>query len=81
MKSGPHEIRLRVRDTGPPIDDETFAQMFTPFHSTKPEGLGMGLPISRTIVEAHGGHLGSTRNADFGIAMDLTLPCEEGSSR
>ena len=79
--SGPHEIRLRVRDTGPPIDDETFAQMFTPFHSTKPEGLGMGLPISRTIAEAHGGHLGATRNADLGITIDLTLACEEASSR
>ena len=79
--SGPHEIMLRVRDTGPPIDDETFAQMFTPFHSTKPEGLGMGLSISRTIVEAHGGRLGATRNADLGMTMDLTLTCEEGSSR
>ena len=79
--SGPHEIMLRVRDTGPPIDDETFAQIFTPFHSTKPEGLGMGLLISRSIVEAHGGRLGATRNADFGITMDLMLMCEEGSSR
>ena len=79
--SGPHEIMLRVRDTGPPIDDETFAQMFTPFHSTKPEGLGMGLLISRTIVEAHGGRLGATRNADLGITIDLTLACEDGSSR
>ena len=79
--SGPHRIVLRVRDTGPPIDDETFAQMFTPFHSTKPEGLGMGLAISRTIVEAHGGRLSSTRNADLGITIDLTLACEERSSR
>ena len=78
--SGPHEILLRVRDTGPPIDDEIFAQMFTPFHSTKPEGLGMGLAISRTIVEAHGGRLGATRNADLGITIDLTLACEEASS-
>ena len=78
--SGPHEILLRVRDTGPPIDDETIAQMFTPFHSTKPEGLGMGLAISRTIVEAHGGRLGATRNADLGITIDLTLACEEASS-
>ena len=70
-----------VRDTGPPVDDETFAQMFKPFHSPKPEGLGMGLPISRTIVEAHGGRLGSTRNAELGITMDLRLAGEEGSSR
>ncbi len=78
--SGPHWIVLKVRDTGPPIDDEAFAQMFTPFHTTKPEGLGMGLSISRTIVEAHGGRLRATRNPELGITIDLTLACEEESS-
>lgn len=67
-------IEVTVRDTGigiPPDD------VFIPFYSTKPGGLGMGLSISRSIIEAHGGQLTATRNPDRGSTFRFTLPADE----
>jgi PAS domain S-box-containing protein len=72
-----HEIEVTVTDRGPALSDEAFGRMFTPFHTTKPGGLGIGLSLSRSIVEAHGGLLWATRNeSESGITMHFTLPCE-----
>ena len=54
---------------------------FEPFVSTKPDGLGMGLSIARTIVEAHGGRLWTTANPEGGAVFHFTLPCEAGGGR
>jgi two-component system, LuxR family, sensor kinase FixL len=53
-----------VADTGAGVDGPELERMFEPFVSSKAEGLGMGLSINRSIVEAHGGHIAATRNRD-----------------
>jgi signal transduction histidine kinase len=67
-------VTVRVEDQGPPIDDAAFRGLFTPFHTTKPDGLGMGLAISRSIVQAHGGHLWAERRQEGGLIVQFTLP-------
>ena len=69
-------LEVTVVDAGPRLDDDTFARMFEPFYTTKPTGLGIGLSLSRSIVEAHGGLLWATRNADRGVTMRFTLPAD-----
>jgi PAS domain S-box-containing protein len=67
-------VELTVRDAGPPIDDAVFARLFEQFHTTKTDGLGIGLWLSRAIVEAHGGHLRAVRNAGWGLTLHVTVP-------
>jgi len=50
--------------------------VFDEFHTTKPEGLGLGHSISRSIIEAHGGRLRGSGNADCGATFRFTLPCQ-----
>jgi two-component system sensor kinase FixL len=66
-------IEVIIRDSGGGVPDPP-ADVFRPFFSTKPNGLGMGLSISRSIIEAHGGRLWATRNADRGSTFRFTLP-------
>jgi C4-dicarboxylate-specific signal transduction histidine kinase len=68
------EIIVRVRDTGPGIDPADAAKLFSPFFSTKPDGLGMGLAISRAIAEAHGGSLVALPDRRRGAELLLSLP-------
>jgi signal transduction histidine kinase len=66
--------RFAVRDYGPGVCEEHLDKVFDRFFSTKPEGLGMGLAISRTIVEAHGGRLTVENNDDLGATVGFSLP-------
>jgi signal transduction histidine kinase len=66
-------IEIAVSDNGKGISDEVAAGMFEAFFTTKPAGLGMGLAISRSIVEAHGGRLWMTRNAGPGVTVRFTV--------
>ena len=69
---------IAVRDTGDGISQHRIGEMFGAFYSTKPEGMGMGLAISRSIVEAHGGKLWAAPNPDRGATFTFTLPIAGG---
>jgi signal transduction histidine kinase len=71
---GAAEVRLEVRDSGIGFDEASADRMFEPLHTTKAQGLGMGLAISRTIVDAHGGRLGAANNPQGGATFYFTLP-------
>src|SRR6516162_805825 len=65
---------VAVRDSGPGLDPKGLDRLFNAFYTTKPKGLGMGLAISRSIIEAHGGRLWATANASKGAVFRFTLP-------
>jgi signal transduction histidine kinase len=68
------DIRVVVEDTGPGIAAELGDRLFTPFTSTKPTGTGLGLSLSRRIVEEHGGSLSATNLAKGGASFTVSLP-------
>jgi PAS domain S-box-containing protein len=67
-------VLITVRDSGPGLDPKGLARLFDAFYTTKPQGLGMGLAISRSIIEAHGGRLWAMANASRGAVFHFTLP-------
>jgi len=69
--------QVTVTDSGPGIDTETLHRIFDPFFTTKPKGLGMGLAISRTIIESHGGQLWVDSQPGAGASFHFTLPFAE----
>ena len=68
------ELLVAVRDTGHGLETKDIERIFDPFFTTKPGGMGLGLSISRTIIEAHGGTLWATQNEDKGATIQFTLP-------
>jgi len=72
--AGIEEVTVSVSDGGPPVPDSLLERMFEPFYTTKSEGLGMGLPISKSIVEAHRGRIWGSRNPGGGLTMFVSLP-------
>ncbi|HEX4644377.1 MAG TPA: PAS domain-containing protein, partial [Verrucomicrobiae bacterium] len=70
----PRSICISVQDTGIGIDPQRMTEVFEPFHTTKTNGLGLGLSISRSIVEAHGGALSVLSNEGPGVTFQFTLP-------
>lgn len=70
----PEEILIEVRDSGPGLDPEHLNRLFDAFYTTKPQGLGIGLTLSRTIVEAHGGRLWAKPNEPRGAVFQFSLP-------
>jgi C4-dicarboxylate-specific signal transduction histidine kinase len=68
------EVILTVADSGPPIDETCLKQMFQPFYTTKSNGLGMGLSISKSIIETHRGRISAIRNPERGLTMQIALP-------
>jgi signal transduction histidine kinase len=70
------QILISVGDTGVGLEPEKAKQIFNAFFSTKPQGTGMGLPISRSIIESHGGRLWATCNSGPGATFQFTLPSD-----
>jgi PAS domain S-box-containing protein len=71
---GPDQIVITVQDSGVGIDPRKADQLFEPFFTTKPSGMGMGLSISRSAIEAHGGRLWATANQGPGATFQFSLP-------
>jgi signal transduction histidine kinase len=72
---------LRIRDHGAGVKAADEGRLFTPFYSTKSQGLGLGLAISRSIIEAHSGRLSLVPNEGTGTAFQILLPVKEEASR
>jgi PAS domain S-box-containing protein len=73
-KDGAEGVLVAVQDAGTGIAPQDLERVFTPFYTTKPAGLGLGLAISRSIIEAHGGRLWATSNDGPGATFQFTLP-------
>jgi PAS domain S-box-containing protein len=73
-RDGEHQVRVTVKDCGTGIPAETADLLFSAFFTTKPHGMGMGLSIGRSIIEAHGGRLWAEPNVPHGAAFHFTLP-------
>jgi signal transduction histidine kinase len=71
---GEDAILISVRDSGPAVKKESLDRFFEAFYSTKPRGMGIGLAICRSIVEAHGGRIWAARNDPQGVALHIMLP-------
>jgi signal transduction histidine kinase len=70
------EILIAVRDSGPGLEPTMINRLFEPFYTTKPNGIGMGLAICNSIIEAHGGRLSASANESRGAVFQFTLPAE-----
>src|SRR5258705_6606516 len=77
-KSTTGQVVVAVRDSGNGLDPKDADRIFDPFFSTKPEGMGLGLSISRTIIEDHQGTLWATPNEDKGATIQFALPPGNG---
>ncbi len=72
----PKGVCVAVRDTGPGLRPESLPRLFEPFYTTKPDGMGMGLSICRSIVQAHGGRLWATSREPRGALFQFAIPAE-----
>jgi signal transduction histidine kinase len=73
-KAGPDEVLVAVRDSGPGLAEATPERVFESFYTTKPGGLGLGLSICRSIIEAQGGRLWASANVPRGAIFQFTIP-------
>jgi len=80
-KADPDGVLVAVRDSGPGLAPGTLEDIFEPFHTTKPDGLGLGLSICRSIIEAHRGRLWASANVPRGADFQFTVPaCSDHAS-
>jgi signal transduction histidine kinase len=77
QRQGSTELVVVVQDSGIGLDQQNMEQLFEPFYTTKPDGMGLGLRISRSIIDEHGGRLWATANAGPGTTFQFTLPVRD----
>jgi len=80
QKAEPNGLLVEVRDSGPGFAPATIERLFEAFHTTKPGGLGLGLSICHSIIEAHGGRLWASANEPRGAIFQFTVPAQSGSA-
>jgi PAS domain S-box-containing protein len=73
-QDGPAGVLVAVQDSGPGLKPESVDRLFDAFYTTKPDGMGMGLSICRSIIEAHGGRMWATANVPRGAVLRFNLP-------
>ena len=76
----PDSVFVAVRDSGPGLAPAVLARLFEPFYTTKPGGLGLGLSICRSIIEAHGGRFWASANVPRGAEFNFTVPADSGGA-
>ena len=81
LSDGAGLVGVAVQDAGSGIPQEDADQIFNALYTTKAEGIGMGLAIARTIVDAHGGRITAANNAEGGATFQFTLPAEKAAAR
>jgi len=74
LRASEGKVLIAISDTGPGIDDETLSNIFVPFYTTKKEGSGIGLPLSRQILKAHGGNITVSSQVGEGTTFELSFP-------
>ena len=79
--AGVNSVEVTVQDSGPGLDADLLERVFDPFFSTKSNGLGIGLSISRSIIEAHGGRLTASVKPHQGTTFRFTLPVADGADQ
>jgi len=72
-------VLVRVADSGPGLEPQMLEHVFDPYYTTKSEGLGMGLAICRSIIDAHNGRLWASANEPRGAVFQFTLPADPGA--
>lgn len=77
-RDGPDQVRLTVRDRGTGIGEEDLGRLFHPFFTTREGGMGMGLAISRSAIEAEGGRLTAENHPEGGAVFEIILPADDG---
>ena len=79
-EADPDTVQVALRDTGPGLAPAVPERLFDAFYTTKPNGLGLGLSICRSIIEAHGGRLWATANIPRGAIFQFILPARPGGA-
>jgi signal transduction histidine kinase len=80
LQEEPFGVVVSIQDSGVGLDPHKQNRVFDAFFTTKPQGLGMGLSICRTIISTHGGRLSARSNADYGATFEFTLPAQAGQT-
>jgi signal transduction histidine kinase len=80
-RDGGDRVRLSVQDAGIGLDATSVGQLFDAFYTTKSEGMGMGLSVSRSIIESHHGRLGAMPNTGPGATFSFSLPRQPDDAR
>ena len=77
-QDGAQQVRITVTDCGVGFSADSAGQLFNTFFTTKPNGMGMGLSICRSIIELHGGRIWAKPNVPYGATIQFTLPLDQG---